>query len=135
MDLRVWTIPASRKKSRREHCVPLSAQAMDVLRRAEEYRGKSSLLFPSPSGKVIGHATLPKMLRELGIPATTHGARSSFRTWAAENDVPREVAEMALAHELGSRTETAYRRSDFFSQRVAVMQQWADTVVPTPDPF
>ena len=135
LDLRVWTIPGSRMKSGREHKVPLSMQTMNVLHRAREYAGRSGLLFPSPSGKAIGHATLPKMLRELGIPATTHGGRASFRTWAAEHDVLREIAEMCLAHELGSKTETSYMRSDHFNARIGVMQQWADVVVPEPDAF
>lgn len=120
-----WSIPASRMKSPRPHRVPLSRPALDVLDRARGYRDKSGLLFPSATGKVLSDNTLSKLFRENDIAGTPHGMRSSFRVWAAETGVERTVAEMCLAHEVGSATETAYRRTDLFEARRSVMEDWA----------
>jgi len=66
------------------------------------------------------------MVRDLGIGAVPHWFRSSFRDWAAERtDAPREVCELALAHVNRDRVEAAYRRSDLFERRRALMEQWA----------
>ncbi|MDE3262264.1 MAG: hypothetical protein OYL41_09815 [Acidobacteriota bacterium] len=65
------------------------------------------------------------MVRDLGIGAVPHGFRSSFRDWAAERDAPREVCELALAHVNRDRVEAAYRRSDLFERRRALMEPWA----------
>ena len=122
----MWTIPGSRMKTGREHRVPLSGAALAILERAREYADGSDLLFPSVTGKVISDSTLSKVFRSLGIPATPHGMRSSFRVWAAEcSDAPREIAEMALAHIEGSAAELAYRRTDYFDRRRELMAQWA----------
>jgi len=64
-----------------------------------------------------------------GLEARPHGFRSSFRTWCAETtDVPREVAETALAHVVGSEVERAYRRTDYLEQRRDLMERWAKHV-------
>ena len=113
LDARVWRIPANRMKAEREHRVPLSDAAVEVLQRAK-----------SLGGALSEHAML-KRLKDLEIGATVHGFRSSFRDWCAETGKPREVAEAALAHVVGG-TEGAYFRSDLFERRRALMQQWAD---------
>ena len=123
----VWTIPGERMKSPRDHRVPLSGQAVDVLNRAREYQDASGLIFASQRGKILSDNTLSKLFRDLALAGTPHGLRSSFRDWAAElSDVPREIAEHALAHVEGSETERAYRRTDFFERRRGLMQDWAD---------
>lgn len=123
----VWTIPGERMKSPRDHRVPLSRQAVQVLNRAREYQDTSGLIFPSIRGKVLSDNTLSKLFRDLAIAGTPHGMRSAFRDWAAEkSDVPREIAEHALAHIEGSETERAYRRTDYFERRRGLMQDWAD---------
>ena len=123
----VWTIPGERMKGGRTHRVPLSAQALAVLREARTIADSSGLLFPSATGRVMSDSTLSKLLRENGVAAVPHGFRSSFRDWAAElTDAPREVAELALAHIEGSATELAYRRTDLFDKRRELMQNWAD---------
>lgn len=122
-----WKIPSSRMKSARPHRVPLSQTAQAVLERARDYRDNSGLLFPSPTGKVLSDNTLSKLFRDNDIAGTPHGMRSSFRVWAAETGVERTVAEMCLAHEVGSATETAYRRTDLFEARRSVMEDWART--------
>ena len=122
-----WTIPSSRMKSVREHRVPLSARAVEVLTEASRFRDQSGLVFPSATGRQLSDATISKLLRENGIPAVPHGYRSSFRDWAAElTDVPREICELALAHVNSDRVEAAYRRSDLFDRRRALMEHWAE---------
>ena len=121
----VWAIPASRMKGGLAHRVPLSAAALDVLNLAREYADSSGLVFPSSTGRVLSDNTLSKLFRDLGIAGTIHGQRSAFRDWAAEAGVDRTIAELALAHVEGSATERAYRRTDLFEARRAVMEQWA----------
>ena len=130
LETQVWTIPAPRMKRQREHRVPLSNQAMEVLRRARSLNEVDGLVFPSITGKALTDSTISKLLRENSIGCVPHGMRSSFRVWAAEcTDTPREIAEMALAHVEGSAVELAYRRTDYFQARRRLMQQWADYIV------
>ena len=121
----IWTIPASRMKTHREHRVPLSRQAATLLAPAREFERESVLVFPSVRGKVLSDNTLS--IRGQRIDGTPHGMRSAFRDWAAErSDAPREISEMCLAHVEGSAAELAYRRTDYFELRRELMQQWAD---------
>ena len=130
LETQVWTIPAPRMKRQREHRVPLSNQAMEVLRKARDLNDGEGLVFPSITGKALTDSTISKLLRENSIGCVPHGMRSSFRVWAAEcTDTPREIAEMALAHVEGSAVELAYRRTDYFMARRLLMQEWADYVV------
>jgi integrase len=125
---RLWTIPAQRMKGReKEHRVPLSAPAIALLRAQPRIKG-NDLVFISPTGGPLSDMTLGAVLKRMGLNATAHGtARSTFRDWCSEKtNVPREVAEMALAHSLGSAVEAAYLRSDLFDKRRALMDAWAD---------
>lgn len=119
---RVWIIPAERMKAGREHRVPLSAPAIDLLHPLDD-----TLLFPSnKAGRPLSDMTLSAVLRRLGVDATVHGFRSSFRDWAEEATMfSREVKEAALAHTVENRAERAYRRGDLFEQRQAMMDAWA----------
>ena len=122
-----WTIPASRMKANREHRVPLSAAAIDVLRKVEPLRGESDLVFPSPTrpGKPTSNMTLTKALRTAKIDAVPHGFRSSFRVWASERtNSDHAVMELCLAHAVGSSVERAYARSDLFAKRRRLMDLW-----------
>ena len=122
-----WTVPAERMKARKEHRVPLAPRCVDILREAEAHRrADSPLLFPSPAGKTLSDATLGKLLGDLGINATPHGFRSTFRDWAAEQtDAPHAVMEAALAHAVKNKAEAAYARSDLFEKRRELMARWA----------
>ena len=121
----VWTIPAERMKSGRAHQVPLSDAALGILERAKGLSDGSGYVFPSPGiGKPAAGQTLAKRMRTLGINASPHGFRSSFRDWCAETGKPREVAEAALAHVVGG-TEGAYFRSDLFKRRRSLMAAWS----------
>lgn len=125
----VWAITPERMKMGRPHRVPLSNRAIEVLCEAELQRDGSGLVFPSLSGRELSDMTLSKLVRELGIPGTVHGFRTSFRTWAQEcTNFPREVAEAALSHKVGDSTEQAYARSDVFEKRRKMMGSWASFV-------
>ena len=123
----VWSIPAARMKAGREHRVPLSRRALEILDAARGLRrGAGALVFPSRHGKPIGDTRMSRLLRVHEIEAVPHGFRSSFRDWAAEETShPREVIEAALAHLVGNRTEAAYARSDLFERRRRLMNEWA----------
>ena len=122
----VWTIPAPRTKGNREHRVPLSRRALEILDQARVLGGVGPFVFPSVRGKPVGNTAIAGLLRRLRIAAVPHGFRSSFRDWAAEEtDHPREVAEAALAHKVRNPVEAAYRRTDLFERRRRLMDDWA----------
>ena len=132
-DAAVWTIPAERMKANREHRIPLSERALDVLREAAAIRD-GDLVFPSTKAKTpLTIAAIGRVARKTGIDAVPHGFRSSFRDWAAERtETPHAVMEAALAHTVRNATERAYARSDLFDRRRALMQQWSDYVSERP---
>ena len=123
----IWTVPGERTKTGREHRVPLSGRALEVLQEARELAEGSGLVFPSPRGKPLSDRALSQLLRDLGIDAVPHGVRSSFRSWCAETGVAREVAEACLTHVVGG-VEGAYQRSDLLEARREVMERWAQHV-------
>ena len=128
IDLRtkVWTVPASRMKAGREHRVPLSPRALEILAEMTPLR-RGALVFPSfRADKPMSDMALSALYKRMGVKATTHGFRSSFRDWAGETTAyPRDVAEMALSHAVGDKTERAYRRADALEKRRALMDDWA----------
>ena len=124
IEARLWTVPAERMKAQREHRVPLSVRAMDLLAEATGFQ-ENELVFPSATGRPISDATLSKLVRELGINAVPHGFRSSFRDWCGDTGQPREVAEAALAHTIRNKAEAAYARTDLLDRRRAMMDAWS----------
>ena len=134
-DAAEWRIPAGRMKTGVEHRVPLTAAALAVLEDVRPLRDASSLLFPSPTRRrqSLSDMALSRALRAAGVAAVPHGFRASFRTWASERtDVQHAVAEMALAHTVGSAVERSYARSDLFDKRRALMVRWEAFVTETP---
>ena len=123
----VWTVPANRMKMKREHRVPLSTRAVELLSLAEHLTDGSGLVFPGTrKRKPLSDMTLSKLIKELNFDADVHGFRTSFRTWAQEQtNISREVAEAALAHTARNKTERAYARSDLFEKRREMMSAWA----------
>ena len=122
-----WTIPAGRMKANREHRVPLSRRALEVLSQARKLQDDTGYVFPSSRGRPMGENTLARFCRELNLGCVPHGMRSSFRDWSAEcSDAPREVCEIALAHVNSDRVERAYRRTDLFERRRKLMEEWAE---------
>jgi len=127
LEAATWTVPAQRMKAGKTHVVPLSPAAVDVLKRAAEFRVESTdLVFHgSKRGKSLSDMTLLKVLRDLKQPYTVHGFRSAFRDWVAEDtNFPGEVAEAALAHTIPNKVEAAYKRTDFLEKRRKLMDAW-----------
>ena len=126
LDAAVWTKPAESMKSGNAHRVPLSMQALGVLREARG--GGRGYVFPgSRPGAMVGDKVMTQALRQAGIAASGHGFRSSFKDWARQHDVDELLSEFALAHVEGSATVAAYARDDLLEKRRPVMQRWADT--------
>jgi integrase len=124
----IWVIPEERMKAGKEHRIPLSSEALAVIKQAKPFE-KEGFLFPSVRKGVISDATMSRYMERRDMEARPHGFRSSFRTWCAEaTDTPREVAETALAHLFGGSVERAYRRTDYFDQRRVLMENWAGHV-------
>lgn len=130
----VWNVPADQMKTEEQgdFRVPLSPQALAVLEGMKlGVPDPKALVFPGARGRPMSDQTMDALLTRLGVNASPHGFRSTFRDWAGDcTDHPREVAEAALAHVIGSDTERAYRRRDAFAKRRALMADWADFIRP-----
>jgi integrase len=124
---KLWSIPADRMKAGRDHRVPISSRALEILRHEHDLR-TSDYVFPGgKAGKPLSNMAMTEVLRRMGRGnITVHGFRSTFRDWAAERtNFPNEVVEMALAHAVGDKVEAAYRRGDLFEKRRRLMAEWA----------
>ena len=144
----VWTIPASRMKNGREHRVPLTTEAVALLESLPRMDG-SPYVFFAPRGGMLSDMSISAVMRRMQEaeekaaragyldprtkrPAVPHGLRSSFRQWAAERGYPRDMAEIALAHFIGSEVERAYQRSDMLERRRDMMADWVLFLKPQP---
>lgn len=135
---RVWIVPASRMKLKREHRVPLSDAMMEVLQEAGAGMRDSEFIFADAQGNQLSTGAFTALLKRMNSPIVKwidpkqgnkpivpHGFRSTFRDFAAEvTHTPNEVCEQALAHAIKSDVEAAYRRGDLFAKRVKLMQEW-----------
>lgn len=130
----IWTIPADRMKARREHQIPLSPQALELIDRVNKIYPESLSFFHTPT-KRFHSVFMLRLLRKLNPVATTHGFRSAFRDWVSEETTHNpEVAEMALAHTIKNKVEAAYRRGKLLERRKSLMIDWANfctTQLPT----
>jgi integrase len=126
LDAGQWIVPATRMKAGREHRVPLSARAVEILRQLEQARF-SEFVFPGlKRNRPLSVMALDRVLRRMKVDVTVHGFRSAFRDWAGERTYfPREIAEAALAHLVGDAVERAYRRGDALEKRRLLMDDWA----------
>lgn len=141
-DQSIWIVPAERMKMRREHRVPLSKAAVDLLNALPRMQG-TNLIFPGLKNAAMSDATLLAVMKRMhalsvkedgkgwidpvqGVPAVPHGLRSTFRDWVAEKTIfASDMAEVALAHRVGSAVERAYRRGDMVEKRREMMEAWA----------
>lgn len=126
----VWSLPAERMKMREAFEIPLAPPVVSMLKELPLVEG-SPFLFPGQGKSGAIHANAVRtLLYGLGhTDITRHGFRSSFRDWANERThYPREVCELALAHDERDQTEAAYSRSDFLEKRRALMAEWADFI-------
>jgi len=134
---KLWTIPAERMKAGKEHRVPLSPRAVDILEAVRPDPSEAyGYVFPSNKAKkALSNMAFLMLLRRMErTDMTAHGLRSSFRDWCAERtNFPNEVAEMALAHSVGNKVEAAYRRGDLYGKRQKLMSHWA-TFCASPAP-
>lgn len=124
----LWSVPAERMKMGRVHHVPLAAEMLELLERAERFKAPcTDLVFPGQRlKKPMSDMTLLKIMRDMETGVTVHGFRSAFRDWVAEEtSYPGEVAEAALAHAIPNKVEAAYRRTDFLEKRRSLMRDWA----------
>lgn len=123
LDKAIWTVPASRMKAGKEHRVPLSPRAVEILKSTQGLR--KTWLFPAIKGGKMSGMAMTMLLRRMKVDVTVHGFRSGFRDWAAEcTGYAHEVAEMALAHTIENKVERAYRRGDLFEKRRRLMDDW-----------
>ena len=147
MENAVWEIPAERMKGRRSHRVPLSDQAMTILRQVRWIPDPDAdddtifnllevsdgHVFRMPTGKPLSENALLDRCEKDNIGATPHGFRTSFRDWAkAEYGARFEAIELALAHTIGTSVTQAYDRDDLLAERAAMMQAWSDYLAPAP---
>lgn len=127
LDHAVWEIPGRRMKAGKPHRVPLSSRCIEILRAMPR---QGELVFPGRAGGMMAEVNFAYILRKLGHgDVTTHGFRSSFRTFAAERThFPHEIAELALAHSVGSAVVRSYKRTDLFDRRRRLMQMWCEFI-------
>jgi len=143
LDAALWIVPAIRTKMDREHRVPLTHQAVALLKALPHIEG-TELVFPAPRGGELSDMTLSAATKRIhstdiaagrpgfldrvnNRPAVPHGLRSTFRDWVAERtQFPGEMAEVALAHKVGNAVEAAYRRGDMVEKRRTMMTAWAE---------
>jgi len=130
LDSALWTLAPERMKARREHRVPLSAQALKVLEKVKpEKVDPDAYVFPSAmkEGRPLSDMTLGAVIKRLEYDATAHGMRSCFRGWSADvSSYPRDLCEQALAHVVENKAEAAYRRTDMLERRRPMMTDWAN---------
>ncbi|MFL6796356.1 MAG: tyrosine-type recombinase/integrase [Xanthobacteraceae bacterium] len=127
----LWSVPQARMKMRRPHVVPLSRQALEVLRSVWELSEGDGLVFPSIRSKLkpLSENATNSALRRMGYSkeeVCTHGFRASAQTILLERGFDEDVIEVALAHEEEDETKRAYKRVKYIEQRKALMQSWAD---------
>jgi integrase len=126
---KVWAVPTERMKAGREHRVPLSDRALELLARQRDTVDRGEYVWPGRNGygPVTGKAVYRYLTESMNVKATVHGFRSSFRDWCGnETHFDRVSVELCLAHRAGDSTELAYRRSDAIDKRRVILQAWAD---------
>jgi integrase len=122
----IWTIPANRTKSNREHRVPLPPPALELID-ALAAEQRNDLLFPGVRhNRPVAATVVLELMQDLRPGMTLHGLRACFRTWSAESaNVRQDIAEAALAHVIEDKTAAAYQRGDLLALRVELMRAWA----------
>lgn len=128
-----WVIPGERMKNGREHIVTLTPRMLEILDEMKFQRAAGDYIFPGDQRiEPMSNMAMLNLLQRMDVEVTVHGFRSSFRDWAGDRtSFPREVAELALAHRVGSETELAYRRRTALDKRRQLMTDWS-TYCTTP---
>lgn len=136
LDTALWIIRGARMKAGKEHRVPLTKEAVELLKAMPRIKG-SEYVFAAPRGGMLSDMSLSACMKRIneardggyldprtGRAAVPHGLRSTFRDWTAEQGYQRDMAEMALAHNVGTEVERAYRRSDMLERGREMMAAW-----------
>lgn len=123
---KVWTIPSGRMKAEKEHWIPLSSRANEMLSELHKVRQGEFIFTGRREGSALSNMAMLQLLKRMGRgDLTVHGFRSTFRDWAGElSSFPREVIEHALAHQLKDKAEASYARGTLFEKRRLLMQAW-----------
>ena len=123
-----WTIPAERMKMDKEHRVPLSPRAREILKIQEKMRESEYIFSGLKQGKPLSNMAMLELLKRMNRnDLTVHGFRSTFSDWTSEKtNFSADVREASLAHAISDKVEAAYRRGDLFLKRRKLMQQWAE---------
>lgn len=131
-DAGLWTVPAERMKMRKEHLVPLSAQAVELLRTLKPLTGSGRYVFPGRKGQEnpITHEAIRDIFNRAGYAGkfTPHGIRSTFSTYFNEANVDSELIELSLAHKDKDKIRGSYNHAKRIDARRDLLQQWADLI-------
>lgn len=124
-DKGIWTIPAERMKAQKSHTVPLSKKAIQILKSMPQGLADEQI-FKGQRSEIPSDQFMTSLLKKrMGINATVHGFRSTFKDWAREHtNYPDELSELALAHVNSDATRAAYARSSLVQKRLELMQEW-----------
>lgn len=131
-----WSLPDERMKNRQAFAIPLAPEVVSLLKSLPKINARNPYVFPGHGRSGVMHANgIRNLLHALGYEhITRHGFRSTFRDWAGEKTpFPRDICELALAHDERGETESAYSRSDFFDKRRELMNAWALYATSTPE--
>lgn len=124
----VWTLAPERTKSGQPHRIPLTSEALEIVKTSAEL-SDSKYLFPSPTGKALSDAAMSSLMKREGYTARPHGFRATFRTWVEEQtDTPYEIKEASLGHIVDTEVVRAYQRSDRLEKRRELMEHWMNVV-------
>lgn len=138
LDAKLWTIPAERMKAKREHIVPLSQQALDILEVMKPISAHREYVFPSRNDpkQPMNSQTANAALKRIGYGGklVAHGLRSIASTAMNEQGFNSDVIESALAHIDKNEVRRAYNRSIYLTQRVELMEWWGKYVLPHTNP-
>ena len=133
VDAATWTIPAERMKAGVEHRVPLSSEAVKLLKALPRIEGNPYVFPGAKRNRPLSNMAMLEMLRGMRPGLTVHGFRSAFRDWTSETTLhPDTIAEAALAHTIKDKVVAAYRRGDALDRRKQLMQQWCDYLFVDP---
>jgi integrase len=127
LENKTWTVPAGRMKGGREHRVPLSERAVELLQDLPTEDGNAYVFMGPRVGSGLSNMSMTAVLRRMGRgDVTVHGFRSSFMDWAHEQTAfPKAAIDMALAHVVGDKVEAAYRRGDLLAKRRQLADAWS----------
>lgn len=137
-DKAIWNIPASRMKMKRDHCIPLSRQAVQILQELHQFTSHSGYLVRSPnSNKPLSENAFLVLIKRIGFKSktTTHGLRATASTYLNEQGFRPGVIEKQLAHEERNQVRKAYNHAEYLEERADMLQKWANHLATLNEQF